>query len=84
MSDYTKELKESLGFGLVFATLKAGFDYLSGRKPSIMSFAKNGGIAAGADVIYQYGLVKALFHIINKYGINCSNGRWSRGKRFGV
>lgn len=58
MSDYTKEFKESLGFGLVFATLKSGFDYLNGRKPSIMSFAKNGGIAATADVIYEYGKSK--------------------------
>jgi len=51
MSDYTKELTESLGFGLVFATL-------NGRKPSITSFAKNGGIAATADVVYEYGKSK--------------------------
>lgn len=54
--DYTKELKESLGFGLVFATVKAAFDYLSnGRKPTITSFGKNGAIAAGVDVVYDYG-----------------------------
>jgi len=33
-----KELKESLGFELVFAIIKAGFDYLNGRKPSINVF----------------------------------------------
>jgi len=60
MSDYTKELKQSLGLGLIFSTLKAaGFDYLSnGRKPSITSFAKNGGIAATVDVVYDYGKKK--------------------------
>lgn len=52
----TKELKESLGFGLIFATVKAAVDYLSnGRKPTIMSFGENGAIAAGADVVYDYG-----------------------------
>jgi len=52
-----KELKESLGFGLVFATIKAGFDYY-GRKPTMTYFAKNGGIAARADVVYEYGKSK--------------------------
>lgn len=52
----TKELKESLGFGLIFATVKAGLDYLNnGKKPTITSFAKNGGIAAGVDIVYDYG-----------------------------
>jgi len=54
MSDYPKELKDPVGYGVVFATLKSGFDYLNGRKPSIMSFAKNGGIAAAAGVTYEY------------------------------
>jgi len=47
-----KELKESLGFGLVFATIKAGFDYLNGRKPTMTYFAKNGGIAASKHRSY--------------------------------
>ena len=51
-----KELKESIGFGLVFATVKVTVDYLSnGRKPTIMSFGKNSAIAAGADIAYDYG-----------------------------
>ena len=59
MSDYTKELKESLGFGLVFATVKAALDYaMHGRKPTVTSFGKNGAIAAGVDVIYDYGKTK--------------------------
>ena len=52
----TKELKESLGFGLVFATLKAAFDYVSnGKKPAITSSGKNGAVGAAADVVYDYG-----------------------------
>ena len=52
----TKELKESLGFGLIFTTIKATFDYaMHGKKPTIMSFGKNGAIAAGVDIVYDYG-----------------------------
>ena len=52
----TKELKMSLGFGLIFATVMAAVDYLSsGKKPTIMSFSKNGAIAAGAGIVYDYG-----------------------------
>ena len=60
-----KELKHILGFGLVFATTKAAIEYLSGRKPTIVSFAKNGGVAAGADLIYDYGTKQelSLIHI---------------------
>ena len=54
MSDM-KELKESLGFGLVFASTKAAIDYAGGKKPTMMSFAKNGGIAAIINVVYDYG-----------------------------
>lgn len=54
----TKELTESLGFGLIFATVKVGVDYLTGRKITITSFAKNGAIAAGADLVYDYGKKK--------------------------
>ena len=51
-----KEIKENLGFGLIFATVMAAVDYLnSGKKPTIMSFSKNGAIAAGTDIIYDYG-----------------------------
>ena len=51
-----KELKESLGFGLIFATVKAAVDYFSsGKKPTIMSFGKNGAIAAGTEIVYDYG-----------------------------
>ena len=51
-----KELKHILGFGLVFATSKAAFDYLNnGKKPTLVSFAKNGSIAAATDLVYDYG-----------------------------
>ena len=56
MSSTTKELKESLGFGLVFASVKAAIDYaMTGKTPTVKTFVKNGGIAAGVDVIYDYG-----------------------------
>ena len=51
----TKELKHILEFGLVFATTKTAIDYLSGRKPTTFSYAKNGGIAVGVQVVYDYG-----------------------------
>ena len=52
----TKDLKESIVFGVIFATVKAGVDYLSNkRKPSIMSFGKNSLIAASVDIIYDEG-----------------------------
>ena len=58
MSSIDNELN-ALGKGLTFATFKAAVDYLSnGRKPTLMSFSKNGVIAAGADVFYNYGLKK--------------------------
>ena len=51
-----KELKESLGFGLIFAIVIAAVDYLSNeKKPTIMTFSKNGVIAAGTDIVYDYG-----------------------------
>ena len=51
-----KELKESLGFGLIFAIVIAAVDHLSsGKKPTIMSFSKNGALADGTDIVYDYG-----------------------------
>ena len=51
----TKEITESLGFGVVFAALKAVVDYASGKKATMYSAGKNMVIAAGVDVIYDYG-----------------------------
>ena len=48
-------MKHILEFGLVFATTKTAIDYLSGRKPTTFSYAKNGGIAVGVQVVYDYG-----------------------------
>ena len=49
----TKEITESLGFGVVFATVKAAVDYTSGKKPTMYSAGKNTVIAAGADLLYD-------------------------------
>ena len=51
----TKEITESLGFGVVFAAFKAVVDYASGKKATMYSAGKNTVIAAGVDVIYDYG-----------------------------
>ena len=51
----TKEITESLGFGVVFATIKALVDYASGKKVTLYSAGKNTVIAAGADAVYDYG-----------------------------
>ena len=51
----TKEITESLGFGVVFAAFKAVVDYASGKKVTLYSAGKNTVIAAGADVMYDYG-----------------------------
>ena len=54
--DYQKELKESIFFGFVIgAPLKAGVDYLRGKKITMTSFAEIGAIGTVADVIYDYG-----------------------------
>ena len=55
MSSSTKEITESLGFGVVFAIIKAAVDYAGGKKPTIYSAGKNTVIAAGADLVYDYG-----------------------------
>ena len=54
----SKEITEALGFGLIFASIKAGIDYVSGKKITMMSLAKSGAIAAGADIVYDYGKTK--------------------------
>ena len=53
----TKEITESLGFGVVFAMIKATVDY-AGKKITLYSAGKNTVIAAGADVVYDYGKKK--------------------------
>ena len=54
----TKEITESLGFGVVFAAIKAAVDYASGKKPTMYSAGKNTVIAAGADLVYDFGKTK--------------------------
>ena len=54
----TKEITESLGFGVVFATIKAAVDYASGKKITMYSAGKNTVIAAGADLLYDWGKTK--------------------------
>ena len=54
----TKEITESLGFGVVFAAIKAAVDYASGKKPTIYSAGKNTVIAAGVDLVYDFGKTK--------------------------
>ena len=54
----TKEITESLGFGIVFATIKAAVDYASGKKITMYSAGKNTLIAAGADLVYEWGKTK--------------------------
>ena len=57
----TKEITESLGFGVIFATVKALVDYASGKKPTMQSAGKNTIIAAGADILYDYGKKQKWF-----------------------
>ena len=57
----TKEITESLGFGVIFATIKAAIDYASGKKITLYSAGKNTLIAAGADVMYDYGKKQKWF-----------------------
>ena len=54
----TKEITESLGFGVIFASIKAAIDYVSGKKITMYSAGKNTSIAAGADILYDYGKTK--------------------------
>ena len=56
----TKEITESLGFGVVFAMIKATVDYVSGKKITLYSAGKSTVIAVGADVVYDYGKKKGL------------------------
>ena len=58
MSSTTKEITESLGFGVIFAIIKAAVDYAGGKKPTVYSAGKNTVIAAGADLVYDYGKTK--------------------------
>ena len=59
MSSTNKEITESLGFGMIFATIKtAAIDYAGGKKPTMYSAGKNTVIAAGADLVYDYGKTK--------------------------
>ena len=51
----TKEITESLGFGVVFAIIKATIDYATGKKITLYSAGKNTVIAAGANFVYDYG-----------------------------
>ena len=37
----TKEITESLGFGIIFASIKAAIDYASGKKVTVYSAGKN-------------------------------------------
>ena len=57
----TKEITESIGFGVVFAAFKALVDYASGKKITLYSAGKNTVIAAGADVMYDYWKKQKLF-----------------------
>ena len=57
----TKEITESLSFGIVFATIKAAVDYASGKKVTVYSSVKNTVIAAGADIVYDYGKKQKWF-----------------------
>ena len=54
----TKEITESLGFGVIFALIKAAVDYAGGKKPTVYSAGKNTVIAAGADLLYDWGKTK--------------------------
>ena len=46
----TKELKQSVGLGVIFAVLDGLYNYaVSGKKPTV---------TASADVIYDYGKAK--------------------------
>jgi len=55
----TKELKQSVTLGVIFAAIAATYNYaVSGRKPTVTSTVKNTALAASADVIYDYGKTK--------------------------
>ena len=54
----TKEITESLGFGVLFASIKAVIDYASGKKVTVYSAGKNTVKAAGADLVYEHGKTK--------------------------
>ena len=57
----SKEITESLGFGVVFAAIKAVVDYVSGKKVTVYSAGKNTVIAAGADLVYDFGKKKGYW-----------------------
>ena len=54
----TKEITESLCFGVIFASIKAVIDYASGKKITLYSAGKNTAISAGADLVYDFGKTK--------------------------
>ena len=55
----TKEITESLGYGVVFGMNKVTVDFASGQEITLYSAGKNTGISAGADVVYDYGKKKS-------------------------
>ena len=54
----TKEITESLGFGVIFATVKALVDYASEKKVTVYFSEKNTVITAGAGLVYDFGKTK--------------------------
>ena len=57
--DYSKETKESLGFGVIFTTIKTTYEYLVyGKKPTMVSVSTSLVLGASADVVYDYGKLK--------------------------
>ena len=58
MSSTTKEITEGLGFGVIFASIKAKIDYACGKKVTVYSAGKNTVIAASADLVYDFGKTK--------------------------
>ena len=55
----TKELKQSVTLGVIFAALNGLYNYaVSGKKPTVTSTGKAVALAASADVIYDYGKAK--------------------------
>ena len=55
----TKELKENISVGVIFATINTIYNYaVNGRKPTLNSTVKATALAASADAIYDYGKTK--------------------------
>ena len=63
--DHNKELKESIGFGLIFVCVKATYNYLArSKKPTITSSATSLALAAGTDVVVDYGKTKKMVAVV--------------------